>query len=116
MKRRQGNITQRGKNSWQIKFDVTSPDGSRKTRYPTLRAPRRDAERELTRLLGERDEGALPDPTNATVAEYLRAWLDSATKQSPQTLERYDQLAEGQIIPHLGGIKLPKLTAEAVRL
>ena len=116
MKRRQGNITKRGKNSWQIKFDVTSPDGSRKTRYATAYGTRQDAQRELTRLLSERDKGALSDPTNATVAECLRAWLDSATKQSPKTLERYGQLAEGQIIPHLGGIKLPKLTTEAVRL
>jgi len=50
------------------------------------------------------------------VTEYLRAWLNSATKQSPKTLERYGQLAEGQIIPHLGATKLQKLTVEAVRL
>src|SRR5262245_34752184 len=104
MKRRQGNITKRGKNSWQIKFDVTSPDGSRKTRSASAYGTRQDAQRELTRLLSERDKGMLADPTNATVAEYLRAWLDSATKQSPKTLERYSQLTEKQIIPTWAGL------------
>jgi integrase len=116
MKRRQGNITKRGKDSWQIKFDVTSPDGTRKTRYATARGSYQDAQKELTRLLGERDRGALTDPTNSTVAEYLRAWLASSTRQSIKTLERYHQLAEKQIIPHLGGTKIQKLTVESVRL
>jgi integrase len=114
--RRQGNITKRGRDSWQIKFDVTSPDGSRKQRYATAHGTRQDAQRELTRLLSERDKGTLPDPTNSTVAEYLRAWLASSTKQGFKTLERYHQLAEGQIIPHLGATKLQKLTVEAIRL
>jgi integrase len=116
MKRRQGNITKRGKDTWQLKFEVTSSDGSRKTRYATARGSYQKAQQELTRLLRERDKGALPDPTNATVAEYLRAWLASSTKQGFKTLERYHQLADGQIIPHLGATKLQKLTVEAVRL
>jgi integrase len=114
--RRQGNITKRGKDSWQLKFDVTSPDGSRKQRYATVRGSRQDAQRELTRLLSERDKGMLADPTSATVAEYLRAWLASSTQQSAKTLERYTQLAERQIIPHLGAIKLQKLTLEEIRV
>src|SRR5262249_21634116 len=116
MKRRQGNITKRGKNSWQLKFDVTSPDGTRQTRYATVKGSYQDAQRELTRLLSERDRGMLPYPTSSTMTEYLRACLASSTKQSMKTLERYSELAERQIIPHLGGIKLQKLTVEQVRL
>ena len=41
-----------------------------------------------------------------TVAEYLRSWLDGATKVSPKTLERYGELAEKQMTPHLGALKL----------
>lgn len=36
-----------------------------------------------------------------TVGEYLRAWLSSTLTQSPKTLERYGELAERRIIPHL---------------
>ena len=74
-----------------------------------------DAQKELTKLLGEADAGTLPDPTNATVAEYVRQWLDSTHEQSPKTLERYTELANRQIIPHLGAHKLQKLVPEHVR-
>ena len=114
MKRRQGNITKRGKNSWQLKFDVPA-DGKRQQRYATVRGTYQDAQRELTRLLSAADSGTLPDPSNATVAEYLRSWLASAHEQSPKTLERYHELAERQVIPHLGGIKLQKLKPETIR-
>jgi hypothetical protein len=32
-----GNITRRGKASWQLKFDVGSANGKRQTRYATVR-------------------------------------------------------------------------------
>src|SRR5690348_11257450 len=114
MKRRQGNITKRGKNSWQLKFDVPAMDGKRQQRYATARGSYQDAQRELTRLLSAADAGTLPDPSKATVAEYLRSWLDSAHEQSPKTLQRYRELAERQIIPHIGGVKLQRLKPEAL--
>ena len=115
MKRRQGNITKRGKNSWQIKFAVPSVDGKRQQRYATVRGTLKDAQRKLTELLNAADTGMLPDPCDMTLAEYLRAWLKSAHEQSPKTLERYGELAERQIIPHLGITKLQKLKPEAIR-
>ena len=32
-----GNLTRRGKTSWQLKFDVASVDGKRQQRYATVR-------------------------------------------------------------------------------
>ena len=110
-----GNITRRGKTSWQLKFDVPSPNGKRQQRYKTVRGTYKDAQRELTRLLSASDEGTLPDPTRVTLAEYLRSWLDTAVGLSPKTLERYRELAEEQVIPHLGVTPLQKLTAEQVQ-
>jgi integrase len=110
-----GNITRRG-NSWQLKFDLSAADGKRRTRYATVRGGTyKDAQREHTKLLNSADVGTLPDPSNATLAEYLRAWLDSSHERSPKTLERYRQLAERQIIPHLGANKLQKLKPEDVK-
>jgi hypothetical protein len=110
-----GNITKRGKNSWQLKFDAPAINGKRQQRYATVRGTRQDAQKELTRLLSAADTGALPDPSNATIAEYVRTWLSSAHEQSPKTLERYSELAERQIIPHLGAHKLQKLKPEHVQ-
>jgi integrase len=110
-----GSIRRRGKASWELKFDVGTAKGKRQTRYASVRGTRQDALRELTRLLGAADAGTLPDPTNATVAEYLRAWLDAGSNVSPKTRERYAELAERQIIPHLGASKLQKLAPEHVQ-
>jgi integrase len=116
-----GSIRRRGKASWELKFDVpsASENGGRKTRYVTVRGKRQDAQRELTRLLGQADAGTLVEPSKITVAQYLRAWLGgpagaetalpSPAGLTPKTAERYRELAEGQIIPHLGAITLQKL-------
>jgi integrase len=61
----------------------------------------------------------LPEPSKVTVAEYLRSWLGVEKEGeppppppagiTPKTAERYRQLAEFQIIPHLGARLLQKL-------
>jgi integrase len=109
-----GNIRKRGKHSYQLKFDDGSVNGKRRTRWITVKGTYKDAQKELTRLLTAADEGTLPDPSNATLAEYLRAWCDAVPAVSPKTLERYRQLGELQIIPHLGATKLQKLKPEHI--
>jgi integrase len=105
-----GNITRRGKNSWRIKFDVgTNASGKRLTRYVTVKGKRQDAQRELTKRLGALDAGTLPEPSRTTIAEHVRGWLDGGHGLSPKTAERYRELAEQQIIPHLGGVAMQVL-------
>jgi integrase len=116
-----GNITRRGKRSWRLKFDVgVDGKGKRKIRYATVKGTRQDAQKKLTELLGQHDAGTLVEPSKLTVEEYLVAWLGRTPKKdepppappsdlSPKTVERYRQLAEQQIYPHLGNILLQKL-------
>jgi integrase len=107
-----GNITRRGAHSWRLKFEAAGPDpltGKRGTRYVTVRGMKKDAQRELTRLLAEVENGTAVDPSRVTVAEYLREWLDTGEGLSPKTLERYRQLADRQIIPLLGAVLLQRL-------
>ena len=107
-----GSIQQSGPSSWRIQIELDRIGGKRQRRFVTIKGTRKDAQRELTRLLSAADDGTLPDPTRQTVAEYLRAWLDSALGMSPKTLERYRELTERQIIPHLGELKLQQLRPE----
>src|SRR4029078_10414867 len=111
---RRGNITRRG-NSWQIKFDVPSLDGKRQQRYATVKGTYKDAQKKLTELLNAADQGALPDPSSATLADYLRTWLNGPLGLCPKTLERYRELGERQIISHFGATKLQKLKPEHVQ-
>ena len=107
-----GNITRRGANSWRLKFDTDrDASGKRTTRYATVTGTRKQAKAELTRLLAARNDGVLVEPSRSTVAVYLRAWIKTAAalNLTPKTAERYSQLIERQIIPHLGATLLQKL-------
>jgi integrase len=107
-----GSIIRRGPSSWRLKFEAAERDpvtGKRQTRYVTVRGTKRDAQRELTALLAAVDNGTAVDPSRLSVGEYLREWLESASDLSAKTLERYRQLAEQQINPHLGATVLQKL-------
>lgn len=86
-----GNITRRGKASWRIKFDV-EPDpvtGARRCRHVTIRGTRKDAEREIARLLNEAHNGTLVHASKLTVAAYLWQWLDGKHDLSPRSVEAY---------------------------
>lgn len=107
-----GNITRRGKSSWRLKYEAGDRDpttGKRRTRYATVRGTKKQAQAHLIRLLAEVNAGTAVDPSRMTVGEYVRSWLDGATHLAPKTLERYRELAECQIIPHLGTVPLQRL-------
>ena len=105
-----GHIRRRGERSWEIKWDaVTDPaTGKRKTRYASVKGTKKEAEAELVRRLATVHNGNEVEPSRITVADYIRDWLDNADL-APKTIERYRQLAEQQIIPHLGATTLQKL-------
>jgi integrase len=109
-----GSIRKRGATSWALQIEGDRTNGKRHRRFITVRGTYKDAQKELTRLLGSADDGTLPDPSRITVGDYLRAYLDGALSLSPKTLERYRELAERQIVPHLGQIKLQKLRPEQI--
>jgi integrase len=106
-----GNITRRGKGSWRVKFEADRDPvrGNRKTRYVTIRGTKKDAQRELTRLLAEINNGTSVDPSRITVAEHLRGWIAGTDNLGGKTRERYVALIEQQIVPHLGNIALQRL-------
>ena len=106
-----GNITRRGKSSWRIKFDI-EPDpvtGARRTRVVTVKGKRQDAEKELTRLLNEVNQGTLVDHSKLTVEAYLWRWLHGKHGLSPVTVERYREIIARGIVPELGTVELQKL-------
>ena len=108
-----GHIVKRGQSSWRIKLDVgRSAEGRRITRYRTVRGTKAQAQAALARLLIAHDEGTLVEPSKATVAEYMRSWIETAANRadvSPKTAERYRQLIERQIAPRIGKLELQKL-------
>ncbi len=108
-----GSITRRGKSSWRIKFDIGhNPEtGQRKYHTETIRGTKDDAETLLNKRLAERGEGQLVERSALTVAEYARHWIVTIApaKASGKTRERYGELIEKHIIPHIGSTSLQKL-------
>jgi integrase len=73
---------------------------------------KKDAGRELTRLLKSQDEGAYVEPSKLSLGAYLSRWLaDYATPRcSPKTVERWAEMVRLNITPAIGHHALSKLT------
>ena len=111
----QGHIRQRGKQSWELKFDLgrDPATGQRISRHVTFRGTKREAQAELNRLLNRRNEGTYVDPTKMSVAEYLEHWLtvDIERRVARKTAVRHRGIVQHNIVPHIGAMPLRKLTA-----
>ena len=109
-----GTITKRGKNSWQIKYDLPRDHGIRRQRYATVTGTYKDAQRELTRLLNSVDGGTHVDPHKHDGRRVSPLMARRRGEGKPKDTERYGELAAQQVIPHLGALKLQKLRPEHV--
>ena len=110
-----GHIRRRGERSWELKFDIgTDPTtGKRRIRYASFKGTRRDAGTKLAELIAAVGKGEYVEPNKLTVAAHVRARIEQwqvAEEISPKTAERYLQLLDNQIVPHLGAKLLQKLT------
>lgn len=82
----------------------------RKLATTTVKGTRKDAERELRRLLRTIDTGDHIDPTRMTVGGWLAQWHESKREEvSPKTHERYGEIVDNFLIPALGALPLAKL-------
>src|SRR5262245_57413232 len=111
-----GHIRRRGKNSWELKFDAgrDAGTGKRVTRYHSVKGTRREAGDKLAALITAARTGSDVEPSRQTVADYLiqrLAQWQASNKISAKTAERYGELIENQIVPHLGAKQLQKLKA-----
>lgn len=108
-----GHIQQRGKDLWRLKFDAGRDNGGkRKIQYVTFRGTKREAQVKLAELIASVAGHTFVEPSKITVAEFVRDRItqwEAAGKISARTAARYRELAENQIVPHLGSKTLQKL-------
>ena len=76
-----------------------------------VKGRRRDAERELAKLLSELNSGSYAEPARMSVSQFFDRWLADYAKPkvSSKTFERYQEMIDGHIRPALGAYLLPKL-------
>jgi integrase len=110
--RRNGHIRERSPGSFELRYSlgVDPATGKRKIATATVRGSRKDAEKELRRLLRTLDTGEHVDPTRTTTREWLVSWLAAVRDEvSPKTHERYSQIVNYSLAPALGNLPLTKL-------
>lgn len=108
-----GHLEKRSKNSWTIVVEAgrDPTTGKRKRIKESFRGTKREAERELAKLITELEKGTYIEPSKLTFGEYLLQWLEEcrARNLAPTTLRRYGQIIRLRVIPYLGMIPLDKL-------
>lgn len=106
-----GHIRKRGQNSWAVVLDLgRDASGKRRQKWHTVKGTKKDADRELSRLLNELDNGSYVEPSRMRFREYLDQWLRdyAQPRVSPKTYERYGQLVR-DIAQELGEHALSQL-------
>jgi integrase len=90
------------------------PDGHGGSRGYVTGTDRADVERRLAKLASSSTSPR--KPPSDTVAKYLVTWLDEAatTTLRPRTVEAYQDVIDGYIVPAVGRIRLVDLEAQDV--
>jgi integrase len=106
----------RGRERWRVNYELPPhPDGRRRKSTKRGFATKREARVWEDGLRGRIAAGDIPlvREQRQTVAGYLRAWYVGVGGKATTTAHRRN-MCEWYLIPHLGGIKLEKLSAEQV--
>ena len=107
-----GHIRQRSSGSFEIRYTLgTDPaTGKRKVATATVHGTRKDAEKEMRRLLRALDLGEHVDPTRMSVREWLTTWLTAVREEvSPKSHERYSEIVRNYLVPAIGALPITKL-------
>jgi integrase len=110
--RRSGHLRERSPGAFEIRYSFGSDPatGKRRIATATVRGSRKDAEKELRRLLRSLDTGEHVDPNRITVREWLETWLAAVRSEvAPKTHERYGEIVNLLLIPALGNLQVAKL-------
>jgi integrase len=111
--RRVGHVRERSPGSFEVRYSLgtEAATGKRKIATATVRGNRKDAERELRRLLRTVDTGEHVDPTRMTVRQWLIGWLDTVRPEvAPSSHHRYSITVHQHIVPALGNLLITKLS------
>jgi integrase len=110
--RRTGHIRERSPGSFELRYSLgtDAPSGKRRIATATVRGSRKDAEKELRRLLHAVDTGDHVDPNRVTVRHWLATWLATVRHEvALRSYDRYAAIVNRHLIPALGNLQLAKL-------
>jgi len=111
-----GHIEKRGKNSYSLAISMgrDANTGKYKYQWVTVKGTKKEAEKRLSEVLNQIDNGTFMKPGKTTLAEYLDRWLKDYAwpNLAPRTAEGYEHIIHHHLIPALGNIALTQLKPE----
>ncbi|MBR1187307.1 tyrosine recombinase XerC [Bradyrhizobium sp. AUGA SZCCT0160] len=111
-----GTIKQRSEGSYSLIVDLPRQRGDkRKQKWITFKGTKREAQKELARLITEVDDDTFQEPSKITLAQFFERWLTHMTSQvDERTHIGYAEKARKNITPLLGSTLLTKLRPEQI--
>jgi integrase len=110
--RGEGAIYQRGDGLWVTSLSMGYTEDGKRKRKNIYGHSKKEVQEELRKLQNAADLGTLSEAGSLTVAQFLRTWLEVIKPTvARHTHLPYERDCYNAIIPHLGGIRLAKLTA-----
>ena len=113
----EGTITQRGENSFRLRYRI-----GRQRFSVTFRGTRQEARAKLRDLLKSGDDNSHVEPTRMTLGAWIEHWLSIGAPGrrkrhvGRRSLERYKQLLRTHVIAVLGERRLQQLHATEIDL
>jgi len=108
-----GHIVKRYKNSYTIVLNlgIDPTSGKRKQQWISVKGTKKEAEKRLSELLNQLDDGTFIKPSKTTLGEFLERWLADyvCPNLAPRTAEGYEHIIRRHLIPSLGNIPLTQL-------
>ena len=91
--------------------------GKYKYQWVSIKGTKKDAERKLSEVLHQVDNGTFMKPSKTTLGEYLEKWLKDYvwTNLAPKTAEGYEHIIRRHLTPSLGNTILTQLKPEQLQ-
>jgi integrase len=111
-----GSLDERGPDIWRLRYRTT---GGRRISQ-TFRGSKRDAQKELRRLIRTNDTGEAVLPDKITVAQWTERWIAAGAPGRRQkqirkrSAERYGEALRCHVVPTLGSRTLQTLRADEI--
>jgi len=109
-------IKRKGSSNYTIvlQMGLDSATGKRKQQWITAGTSKREAEKQMAKLIHELDNGNYVKPDKTRMKDYLERWLSDYAKPnlSPRSYDRYIGIINKYLIPELGSIHLTQLRPE----
>lgn len=104
-------ISKRRNGSFTVRIDVDRlTSGKRRKRTIGTYATKKEAERAEREALSAKDRGIDLAPQTVTVTTLVERYVaDRETECAAKTLERYHEILERHVKPHIGSLLFPKL-------